>query len=76
MSKRRFKEEVKDSKDVPPMSRLFIVCSKSTTEEELKEAFSKFGHIQETWLLKDRTSKESKGNFRVEPKVMLGTRSS
>lgn len=66
MSKRRFKPEEApktSSVEFPPMSRLFIVCSKQNTEEEFREIFSKFGNIQEIWLLKDRSSGESKGKF-------------
>lgn len=63
MSKRRFKDDAyKDTKDSsPPMSRLFVVCSKSTTEDELRDEFEKFGDVSEIWLLKDRSTKESKG---------------
>lgn len=50
--------------DEPPNSRLFIVCSKQLTEEDFKEAFSRFGDIEEIWVVKDRTSGERKGNCR------------
>ena len=65
MSKRRFKngedQKNSDDLDVPPMSRLFIVCSRQNTEDELREHFNPFGSIQEVWVLKDRSSGESKG---------------
>ncbi len=65
MSKRRFRDEgsgFKESKDTnPPMSRLFLVISKNTTEEELKQEFDQYGEITEIWLLKNRSTNESKG---------------
>lgn len=49
MSKRRFKPvaEPRDATDDPPMSRLFVVCSKNNTEQDFKDAFAKFGKIVE-----------------------------
>ncbi|KAK7075163.1 RNA-binding protein 45 [Halocaridina rubra] len=47
--------------DDPPHSRLFIVCGKSITEEDFRESFSKYGTIDEIWVVKDRTSEEPKG---------------
>ena len=47
--------------DDPPNSRLFIVCGKSITEEEFKEAFEVFGIIEEIWVLKDKVTNEPKG---------------
>ena len=48
MSKRRFKTtaEPRDATDEPPMSRLFVVCSKNNTEEDFKNSFSKFGKFK------------------------------
>lgn len=45
MSKKRFKSsaEPRDATDDPPMSRLFIVCSKNTSENEFRVCFGKFG---------------------------------
>jgi hypothetical protein len=55
---------IKDSKyDDPPNSRLFIVCGKTITEKEFHEAFSRFGTIEEIWVVKDRTSGEPKGMY-------------
>ncbi|XP_066975232.1 RNA-binding protein 45 isoform X1 [Macrobrachium rosenbergii] len=52
----------KESKyDDPPHSRLFIVCGKSITEDDFRESFSKYGTIEEIWVVKDRTSEEPKG---------------
>ena len=47
--------------DDPPNSRLFIVCGKQITEDQFKSAFSKFGTIEEVWVLKDRVTAEPKG---------------
>ena len=53
---------LKESKqDEPPNSRLFIVCGKSVTEDDFREAFHKFGTIEEIWMVKDRTTGEPKG---------------
>ncbi|XP_047497072.1 RNA-binding protein 45-like isoform X1 [Penaeus chinensis] len=52
----------KESKyDDPPHSRLFIVCGKSITEEDFRESFSKYGTIEEIWVVKDRNTDEPKG---------------
>ncbi|XP_069574945.1 RNA-binding protein 45 isoform X2 [Brachyistius frenatus] len=47
--------------DDPPNSRLFVVTSRSITEDELRESFVGFGDIQGVWLVKDKQTKESKG---------------
>ena len=47
--------------DDPPNSRLFIVCDKNITEDEFREAFEPYGVIEEVWILKERSSGESKG---------------
>ncbi|KAJ9575632.1 hypothetical protein L9F63_007493, partial [Diploptera punctata] len=52
---------VKPKLDDPPNSRLFIVCNKNTTEEEFRNAFEKYGTIEEIWVVKDRNSGEPKG---------------
>lgn len=56
MSKRRFKtsDPNKDATDVPPMSRLFVVCSKTNNEDDFKTNFTKFGNLEEVRILKDR----------------------
>lgn len=51
--------------DDPPNSRLFILCGRHVTEEELKEAFDKFGTIKELWIVKEKASGESKGNYNI-----------
>ena len=47
--------------DDPPNSRLFVVTSRSITEDELRESFSVFGDIHGIWVVKDKQTKESKG---------------
>ena len=47
--------------DSPPFSRVFVVCSKSMREDEVQEAFSAFGPIEDIWMVKDRMTKENKG---------------
>ncbi|XP_036396459.1 RNA-binding protein 45 [Megalops cyprinoides] len=50
-----------DSLDDPPNSRLFLVISKSISEDVIREHFSVFGEIQDIWMVKDKQTKESKG---------------
>ncbi|GFG33000.1 hypothetical protein Cfor_09657 [Coptotermes formosanus] len=52
---------VKPKLDDPPNSRLFIVCNKSITEEEFRNAFKKYGTIEEIWVVRDRNTGEPKG---------------
>ncbi|XP_017840630.2 RNA-binding protein 45 [Drosophila busckii] len=47
--------------DDPPMSRLFIICNKSHTEEDFREAFSPYGEIEDIWVVKDKHTQENKG---------------
>ncbi|XP_034103575.1 RNA-binding protein 45 [Drosophila albomicans] len=47
--------------DDPPMSRLFIICNKAHTEEDFREAFSKYGEIEDIWVVKDKHTQENKG---------------
>lgn len=47
--------------DNPPFSRLFIVCSKSHEEEDIREAFGRYGTLQDVWVVKDRETKQNKG---------------
>lgn len=61
MSKRHFKTQSEDQADDPPLSRLFIVCSKTTTEDDFKNSFQKFGRIEDIRILKDRDGVSSKG---------------
>lgn len=54
-------KQVPENLDDPPNSRLFLVTSRSISEDELRERFSRFGDIQGVWVVKDRQTKESKG---------------
>ena len=47
--------------DFPPFSRVFVVCSKTHKEEDIKTAFEQFGSIEDVWMVKDRLTKENKG---------------
>ncbi|XP_065565055.1 RNA-binding protein 45-like isoform X3 [Artemia franciscana] len=47
--------------DDPPYSRLFVVCNKGVTEEELRPAFEEFGKVEEVWIVKDKSTGEAKG---------------
>jgi RNA recognition motif-containing protein len=62
---------VKPKLDDPPNSRLFIVCNKSITEEEFRNAFKKYGTIEEIWVVRDRNTGEPKGN-KVAQKPIAG----
>jgi RNA recognition motif-containing protein len=53
MSKRRLKP-ASDDNDEPPMSRLFVVCSKTNTEEDFQTSFGEFGEIEDIRILKER----------------------
>lgn len=57
MSKRRLnpsRSQGEDQADDPPLSRLFIVCSKNNTDDDFQNAFDKFGNIEDIRILKDR----------------------
>lgn len=54
-------KQVPENLDDPPNSRLFVVTSRSITEDELRESFYVFGDIQGVWVVKDKQTKESKG---------------
>ncbi|XP_013183440.1 RNA-binding protein 45-like [Amyelois transitella] len=47
--------------DVPMYSRLFIVTDKRATETQFREAFNKFGHIEDVHIPRDHNTGESKG---------------
>lgn len=54
-------KQVIENLDDPPNSRLFVVTSRSISEEELRDTFSIFGEIQGVWVVKDKQTKEPKG---------------
>lgn len=41
--------------------RLFIIVTKTMTEQDLKEHFSQFGDVERCSIVRDRRTKESKG---------------
>ncbi|XP_056147903.1 RNA-binding protein 45 [Lampris incognitus] len=47
--------------DEPPNSRLFLVTSRSLSEDVIRDGFTQFGDIQGVWVVKDKQTKESKG---------------
>ncbi|XP_018417125.1 PREDICTED: RNA-binding protein 45 [Nanorana parkeri] len=47
--------------DDPPNSRVFLVVSRSVTEDIIREKFATFGEIQDIWVVRDKHTKESKG---------------
>ena len=47
--------------DSPPYSRLFVACSKTHTEEALREVFSTYGDIEYLYTVKDSQTKDSRG---------------
>ncbi|BFY97286.1 hypothetical protein BsWGS_00332 [Bradybaena similaris] len=47
--------------DDPPNSRLFILCPKGTTEQDFRDAFDKFGTIEDVWIIKDKRTNEDRG---------------
>lgn len=49
----------------PPMSRLFVICNKNQYEKDFREAFSKFGTIEEIWVVQDKYTGDNKGKSLV-----------
>lgn len=47
----------------PPNSRLFILCSRSSTEDQFQREFERFGTIEDIWVVKDKRTNENKGDF-------------
>lgn len=47
--------------DNPPFSRIFIVCSKKHTSDDMRAAFEQFGGIEDIWVVKDKHTKENRG---------------
>ncbi|XP_062303378.1 RNA-binding protein 45 [Osmerus eperlanus] len=55
------KQPQAENLDDPPNSRLFLVTSRSVSEDVIRDHFSVFGDIQGIWVVKDKQTKESKG---------------
>ena len=47
--------------DKPPFSRVFVVCSKSHSSDDLKTAFEQYGTVKDVWVVKDKHTKENRG---------------
>lgn len=47
--------------DFPPFSRVFVVCSKTHKEDDIRAVFQQFGNVEDVWMVKDRMTKEHKG---------------
>lgn len=47
--------------DDPPNSRLFILCQKGISESEFRNEFSKFGTVEDIWIIKDKRTNEDRG---------------
>lgn len=54
-------DEASSQDNQPPLSRVFVVCHRTTTEEELHSLFHRFGDIQYARIVRDRQSNEPKG---------------
>jgi len=46
--------------DDPPNSRLFVAQIKDISDEELREAFSQYGEVEDVWICKDKHTGEPK----------------
>lgn len=47
--------------DNPPFSRVFVVCSKRHSSEDMRMAFEPYGAVEDIWMVKDKTTKENRG---------------
>ncbi|ESP01921.1 hypothetical protein LOTGIDRAFT_92684, partial [Lottia gigantea] len=47
--------------DLPANSRLFVICGKGAEDSAFREAFSKYGEVEDVWVVKDRRTNEDKG---------------
>ena len=47
--------------DKPPFSRIFVVCSKSYSSDDLKAVFEKYGAVEDVWVVRDKHTKENRG---------------
>ena len=47
--------------EIPPFSRVFVVCSRSHKEDDIRVSFQNFGNVEDVWMVKDRMTKENKG---------------
>lgn len=47
--------------DDPPNSRLFVAHTRQASEAELREAFEKYGKLEDVYLCRDKNTGEQKG---------------
>jgi len=57
----KFGDNKRERDDKAPFSRLFVVCGKQHTSDDLREAFRDYGSIEDIWVVKDRNTKENRG---------------
>lgn len=55
------RNDASNDNDKPPFSRLFIVCSKNHTVQDLLPSFEKHGQVEDLYMPKDRNTGMSKG---------------
>ena len=53
------------SGETKPRARIFILVSKSSSQEEVEEEFSRFGEIDHVQILTDRSTGESKVRYLI-----------
>jgi len=53
--------ENKIDHDKPAFSRVFIVCGKRHSSEDLKDCFQEYGSVEDIWVVKDKNTKENRG---------------
>jgi RNA recognition motif-containing protein len=51
----------REPEDTPPRSRLFVICAKEFSEDDLVERFRQFGDFEYCKVIKDKHTSESKG---------------
>lgn len=52
-------EDRKEEK--PPYSRVFVVCSKITQEDDLRTVFEQYGFVEDLYMPRDRNTGDSRG---------------
>lgn len=62
-SRERFgqSENNKIDHDKPAFSRVFIVCGKRHSSEDLRDCFQEYGTVEDIWVVKDKNTKENRG---------------
>lgn len=51
MMSKRSSDRNDKNEDTPPMSRLFVICGKTHTEDEFQEAFGPYGTVEEIYMV-------------------------